>query len=120
MTPSTVLFDEPLSRHTSMRVGGPAWAWVWARNLESLLKILRFSKEEDIPVGVMGGGCNLIPRGKGFQGIVVNLRTPFFRRMELIGKNILEVGAGVSLEELVTFTRRHGLGGLEMMTGIPG
>lgn len=120
LTSSTVLFDEPLSRHTSLRVGGPAWAWVWVKDVENLLKILQFSKEESLPICVIGGGCNILPKDEGFPGIVLNLRTPFFRRMELIGETMLEVGAGVSLEELVTFTRRRALGGLEMMTGVPG
>jgi len=119
-TQSTVLFDEPLSRHTSLQVGGPAWAWIWVKDLENLLKILHFSEEEKFPVCIVGGGCNLLPKEEGFQGIVLNLRTPFFRRLELIGGTVLEAGAGVSLEELVAFTRRRGLGGLEMMTGVPG
>ncbi|MBI4435972.1 MAG: UDP-N-acetylmuramate dehydrogenase [Candidatus Omnitrophica bacterium] len=117
---STMLLDEPLSRHTSLRIGGPAWAWIWVKDLENLLKILQFSKEENRPVTLMGGGCNILPKDKGYEGIVLNLRTPFFRRMELGGETTLRVGAGVSLEELVAFTRRKGLGGLEMMTGVPG
>lgn len=120
LTLSTVLFEEPLSRHTSLRVGGPAWAWVWVKDVESLLKIVQFSEEEHLPLCMIGGGCNLLPKQKGFDGIVLNLRTPFFRRIELNGDTTLEVGAGVSLEELVAFTRRRGLGGLEMMTGVPG
>ncbi len=120
LTPSTVLFDEPLSRHTSLRVGGPAWAWIWVKDIESLLKIMQFSREENLPVCIIGGGCNLLPKDEGFPGIVLNLRTPFFRRMELTGHTVLEVGAGVSLKELVAFIRRHALGGLEMMTGVPG
>lgn len=120
LTPSTLLFDESLSRHTSLHVGGPAWAWVWVKDLESLLKILHFSEEEGLPFCIIGGGCNILPKEKGFEGIVLNLRTPFFRRMELAGETTLVVGAGVSLEELVAFTRRNALGGLEMMTGVPG
>lgn len=120
LTSSTVLFDEPLSRHVSLRVGGPAWAWIWVKDLESLLEILHFSEEEHLPLCMIGGGCNLLPRDRGFSGIVLNLRTPFFRRIECIGNTTLQAGAGVSLEELIAFTRRKGLGGLEMMTGVPG
>ncbi len=117
---STVLFDEPLSRHTSLRVGGPAWAWVWVKDSQDLLKMVAFAKEETLPICMVGGGYNVLSKQKGFDGVILNLKTPYFRRMEIEGKTTLCVGAGVSLEELVAFTRRKGLGGLEMMTGVPG
>ena len=114
-----ISFEEPLSPHTSLKVGGPAWAWVRVRDVEELLKILDVAHEEALPVAVVGGGCNLLVSDAGFPGIVFHLRTAYFRKMEE-HRGTLQAGAGVSNDELLTFCRRRGLGGLEFMTGVPG
>ena len=114
-----ISFEEPLSRHTSLKVGGPAWAWVRVKDVEELLKILDRAHEEALPIAVVGGGCNLLVSDAGFPGIVFHFRTPYFRKMEE-RHGTLQTGAGVLNDELLTFCRRRGLGGLEFMTGVPG
>ena len=114
---SNVLFEEPLSRHTSLKVGGPAWAWIRVKDPEELVQILDFAKTETLPVAVVGGGCNLLINDAGFPGIVLNFRTSHFRRIER-DHETLQIGAGVLNDELLNFCRQHGLGGLEFMTGV--
>ena len=114
-----ISFGEPLSRHTSLKVGGPAWAWVRVKDPEELLKVLNVAQEEVLPVAVIGGGCNLLVGDAGFPGVVFNFRTPYFQRVQE-DPGLLRVGAAVLNDELLTLCRRGGLSGLEFMTGVPG
>ncbi len=116
---SNISFEEPLSHHTSLKIGGPAWAWIRVKDPEELVRILAFAEEASLPVATVGGGCNLLVSDAGFPGIVFNFRTPYFRRIEET-HGILQVGAGVSNDDLLSFCRRRGWGGLEFMTGVPG
>ncbi len=116
---SKIFYNEPLSRHTSLRVGGPAWAWIPVLDTDDLFQILQTARENGLLTAVVGGGCNLLPGDSGFPGIALNFRTPFFRKMEQSGGE-LRVGAGVSTDEMIAFCRREGFSGLECMTCVPG
>ena len=73
----SVYWDEPLSRHTSLRVGGPADIFVYPKSVEELSCLLAFSKENQLPVFVMGSGSNLVVRDKGIRGLVIHLSQGF-------------------------------------------
>ena len=113
-----VLFKEPLARHTSYRIGGPAEAYVRPRDLEGVRRVLRIAVQAAVPVFVIGEGSNLLVSDRGVPGIVLNLREAAGGLR--IRDEVVEVGAGLPLQEVVEATARAGLAGLENLAGIPG
>ncbi len=125
---SAVLFDEPMNKHTSFRIGGPAEAMFCPSDEGELSKIIHIARGEKIPLFVLGKGTNLLVGDKGLHGIVVslssNLSGDCFRKIvqlkELNGMVYLYAGAGVSLTRVLRYTIQNGLSGLEFTAGIPG
>ncbi|HEY6873026.1 MAG TPA: UDP-N-acetylmuramate dehydrogenase [Geobacteraceae bacterium] len=113
-----VLVDEPLSRHTSLRVGGAADLFVSPADLEDLGELLRLLADRGTPYLVIGGGYNLLVRDGGFRGVAISLRN--FRTLEELPGNLLGAGAGVTNGALVRFAGERRLTGLEFLIGIPG
>lgn len=114
-----VRFAEPLSRHTSFRIGGPADIWAEPHDERDLKKILRFARFNRIKLFVIGNGTNILAGDKGYGGILVHLGSDIFKAVKFY-RNKVSVGAGFSLPRLVRLTCERGLGGLESMVGIPG
>ena len=130
-----IMFDEPLSAYTSLKIGGPADIMVIPRDPLSLKNVLIAADREKIPVFAIGAGTNLLVKDGGVNGIAISLKE--FRDIEFI-KNIskvlpeayvtsglnacagLFVGAGVPLGSLINFTEKNGLSGIEALAGIPG
>jgi len=115
-----VFFDEPLSRHTSFRIGGPAEVWVEPEDLEDLIEVVKYSSTNGIPIFVIGGGNNLLVRDEGIRGIIINLSSNYFKRIDSDRDYGLRAFGGANLAELVEVAQKFGLGGLEFMVGIPG
>jgi len=111
--------DEPMAKHTTMKVGGPAELWVAPWDLEDLKKLLRFCHEQQLPVTLIGRGTNLVVRDGGIAGIVVQLGSEEFTRVSVDGERII-VGAGARLKNIVNEAKKHELGGFEFLEGIPG
>ena len=111
--------DEPLHKHTTMRIGGPAQLWFEPADEEDLKLGLRFAHDRGIPVTFIGRGSNLLVRDGGILGLCVHLGQPYFSRIEVDGKHVI-VGAGARLKSIVAEARKHNLGGFEFMEGIPG
>ena len=113
----TVLAHEPMARHTSLRIGGPADLFVSPEDTEDLAAVLAFARSTGLPVYVCGGGSNTLVRDGGIRGIVLHL-TAF----QHLGREGVEVsaGAGVRVSRLLAFCSRVGLTGLEMLSGVPG
>ena len=76
-----VSFNEPLAKHTTFKIGGPADIWARPKDLNDLVRITKFSKEKKIPFLCLGSGSNLLVRDKGIRGIVISLSAPYFRRL---------------------------------------
>ncbi|MBI3768189.1 MAG: UDP-N-acetylmuramate dehydrogenase [Deltaproteobacteria bacterium] len=114
--------DEPLARHTSFRIGGPADLFVAAMSVPELQAVLRAAHAYGYPVFFLGGGTNLLVSDRGVRGLVVALAKPFdFVEWELGGDGgALRVGAAVPFKRLVSQTVAAGLAGLEFGEGIPG
>jgi UDP-N-acetylmuramate--L-alanine ligase/UDP-N-acetylenolpyruvoylglucosamine reductase len=110
---------EPLSKHTTLRVGGPAQFWVEPQNEKAFSDLIRFCRDEDLPLFAMGRGSNLLVRDGGIRGVVVHPRGGDFDKIEVNGSEIT-AGAGVKLREIAYAARAANLGGLEWMEGIPG
>lgn len=119
-----VLFDEPLARWTSLKVGGPASALVMPRSLNALGQILAFVRQEGVPYFVIGRGTNLVVKDRGFRGVVISLKMGFKKMTVTDSKNrptvLVTVEGGVYLPQLVRSTAKAGLSGLEFAAGIPG
>ena len=115
-----VLTDEPMSEHTSFRIGGPADRFVHVENQEALKKVLAVVTEEQLPLFVLGKGSNLLVSDDGFRGVVLALEGDF--KQITLGEDGVTVhcGAGASLSSLCKFARDHALSGLEFAWGIPG
>jgi UDP-N-acetylmuramate--L-alanine ligase/UDP-N-acetylenolpyruvoylglucosamine reductase len=110
---------EPLSKHTTLRVGGPAEFWVEPRNEAALSELIRFCRRENLPLFVIGRGSNLLVRDGGIRGVVVHPSGGEFDKIDIDG-NEITAGVGAKLKEIAYAARAADLGGLEWMEGIPG
>lgn len=113
-----LLFNEPMARHTSLKVGGPADCLAFPADRGDLLVLLSFLSSNRVPCMVMGGGYNMLVRDGGIRGVVVSLRE--MARLEVRSSGEVYAEAGVENRRLVQFAMDQGLGGLEFLVGIPG
>lgn len=112
-----VRFKEPLSFHTSLRMGGPADFFIMPQDLDDVRYALAFAEREDLPMIMLGGGNNILVSDRGVQAVVVKLQG-ILARAEFDGDEVM-VGAGVTLSGLIREAAALGLGGLECVAGIP-
>ena len=119
MGPGVARLYEPLAKHTTMRVGGPAQFWLEPETEEGFCELVRTAHEAGIPFMVMGRGSNLIVRDGGLRGAVVRLRRGVFGEFSVEGDHI-RAGVGVRLKALSGAAITAGLEGFEWMEGIPG
>lgn len=110
---------EPLSRHTTMRVGGPSRFWAEPETEEGFAELVRVCHDEGLPFMVMGRGSNLIVRDGGFPGVVAHLCRGCFIESRIQGHEIT-AGVGLRLKQIAAIARTAGLSGFEWMDGIPG
>lgn len=111
--------QEPMAKHTTIRVGGPAQFWLEPETEEGLCELVRVAHAEAIPLMVVGRGSNLVVRDGGLRGAVVRLRRGVFGEFSVAGETI-RAGAGVRLKALSGAAITAGLAGFEWMEGIPG
>jgi UDP-N-acetylmuramate dehydrogenase len=117
-----VRFNEPLGRHTSFRIGGPADAWVQVSSAAEILRLRELAEANGVPLVPLGGGTNVLVSDRGVRGIVMHLG-PELRSMHWSangGGTRVRVGAGVRLAKLAAEAVARGLSGLEFAEGIPG
>ena len=113
-----VLFDEPMSQHTTFRIGGPADVFVMPENYEQIREVLRLCKEEKLPCFVLGYGSNLLVSDSGYRGVIIQMD----RNMEEICLDGEEIHAcaGALLSSVAVAARNASLTGFEFAGGIPG
>ncbi|MCS1406996.1 MAG: UDP-N-acetylmuramate--L-alanine ligase [Verrucomicrobia subdivision 3 bacterium] len=116
---SVVALNEPLTKRTTLRVGGPADVFVEPGSLADLSAVLRRANEYEIPVFVLGRGSNVLIRDSGIRGVVLSLAQPAFSKL-LVQRDKIVCGAGARLKFIASEARRIGLTGLEFLEGIPG
>jgi UDP-N-acetylmuramate--L-alanine ligase/UDP-N-acetylenolpyruvoylglucosamine reductase len=119
MGPGTIRLHEPLSRHTTMRVGGPAQFWAEPETEEGFTDLVCHCFDEGIPFMVMGRGSNLLVRDGGIPGVVAHLARGEFARHDVNG-NEITAGVGLKLKQLTAIARKANITGFEWMEGIPG
>lgn len=137
-----VLFDEPMSNHTTFRVGGPADLFVMPSSIEELRAVLDLflpgrakgcpsgaSDAMDMPVSLVGGGSNLLVSDRGIRGVVISLEK--MNRIERVeqsdtievadsGRILVRSGSGASMKALTEWCEAESLSGLERFAGLPG
>jgi len=114
-----ILKNEPLSRHTTLRVGGPAQFFVEAKTEEEIREAVKFAKKSKLPIFVLGGGSNVLVSDTGFAGLVIKVVTKGIHR-SAENESTLIAEAGETWDTLVEYSVQHGLFGLENMSLIPG
>lgn len=119
MGDGVVRLYEPLSKHTTIRVGGPAQFWAEPETEEAFARLIAYCHNEGVPLMVMGRGSNLLVREGGVRGVVVHLSRGDFRKVEADGFTVI-AGAGAKFKEVAMTARAAAIGGLEWMEGIPG
>ena len=110
--------QEPMSEHTTFRVGGPAEVFVTADDRQQLEKVIRYLNLTGWPFFLLGNGSNLLVGDKGYRGVVIRLGREF-EQIRTEG-NRLTCGAAVSLAKAAKTAMESGLAGLEFASGIPG
>ena len=110
--------EEPMDRHTTFRVGGPARRFVRPGSEEACGALLELAEVQAWPVLVVGNGSNLLVSDEGLDRLVIH--TGGLDSLERTGERTIRAGAGVSLARLASFAQKEGLAGLEFAHGIPG
>lgn len=113
-----VLFEEPMKRHTTFRIGGPAEVFCMPESLTELRQVLNICKEENLPYFILGNGSNLLVSDKGYRGVVIQLDRNYGEiRVE---DTEIYASAGALLSTIAVAARRESLTGFEFAGGIPG
>ena len=112
-------FDEPMSRHTSFRIGGPVEVMAFPKTSEELAKILKASALMDVNPAILGAGTNILAPDEGLKGIVICLKD-CMDGMEQLDETHIRVAAGVTMTRAAMFAANLGLAGMEFAHGIPG
>lgn len=105
-----------LSQFSNYRIGGSAHYFFIARGLEDIYKSVTLAQIYKWPVFILGGGTNLLINDEGFGGLVLKINLNFISQND----NLVTVGAGVSMDDLLNFCIERGLSGLEWAGGLPG
>lgn len=113
-----ILREEPMSRHTTFRVGGEAETFLNIRSKEQLEKLVPYFKEVGIPYFIMGNGSNLLVGDKGYRGVILRLGSQMSRIS--VDGNRLTVQAGCLMSQIAREAYEHSLTGFEFASGIPG
>ncbi|MBI3282473.1 UDP-N-acetylmuramate dehydrogenase [Candidatus Curtissbacteria bacterium] len=128
--PLRVLVNEPLSKHTYFKIGGPARVFFEAKSVDDLKLALLTAFESKIPYVVLGGGANMLVSDSGFDGLVIKNRADGVKLVGLKGtigksgrgvkKALVWTASGTSMNQLARFTIDQGLEGLEFLLSVPG
>lgn len=115
----SICFEEPLSKHTSFRIGGPAEAMAFPKNREELAELLKKSCLWDCKPVILGAGTNVLAPDEGMKGLIICLKD-CLDGMERVDGTSIRVMAGVTMARAAVFAASQGLSGLEFAHGIPG
>lgn len=113
-----VLFEEPMKRHTTFRIGGPAEVFVMPKTVEEVARVLEICRQEELSYFVLGNGSNLLVSDQGYRGVIIQMD----RNMGDIAVEGTEIraAAGALLSSIAVAARRASLTGFEFAGGIPG
>lgn len=115
---SEILLNEPMAKHTTFNIGGPADFFIVPKNKEHLLHAIKILKDNNIPMYIIGNGSNLLVPDEGYKGAIIQIYKNF---NEVVVKDTyVEAQAGVLLSKLASIICNHELSGFEFASGIPG
>ena len=118
ITSGNILEREPMSRHTTFSVGGPADIFVQPGSVEEVQWALQCSRERKVPFFVVGNGSNLLVSDEGYRGVILRVGNGM-REIRIAGNHIV-AQAGATLAGVARAAMEHGLTGMEFASGIPG
>lgn len=118
ISPDKIRYNEPMSKHTTMRVGGPVDIMILPNTTEEIIDIINYAKENNIPIKVIGNGSNMIVSDLGIEGIVIKL-TCNMSNVNICGEEVI-CTAGASMPKTAVIARQNSLSGFEFACGIPG
>lgn len=113
-----VLVDEPMKRHTTFRIGGPADFFLLPSTVDEVRGILEICREEELPYFILGNGSNLLVSDKGYRGVIIQLYRNF-SNISVEGNEIC-ASSGALLSQIAAAARNASLTGFEFAGGIPG
>jgi UDP-N-acetylmuramate dehydrogenase len=114
-----VRLREPMAKHTSFRIGGPAEVMAFPKSADELRELLNASKLLDCHCAILGAGTNVLAPDSGLPGMVICLKD-CLNGMERLDDHCIRVYAGVTMARAAVFAAGQGLGGMEFAHGIPG
>lgn len=114
-----VRFREPLNKHTTFKIGGPAEIFIEPRDLGDLKLLIIAVKKYNIPILLLGAGSNVLASNRGIKAAVLKLSSPCFKKISF-KDGYLEVGSGLMLSKIMQIAQKRGLTGIEFLAGIPG
>ena len=113
-----VRISEPMNRHTTFRIGGPADYFLLPSTAEEVKKILEICKKKELPYFILGNGSNLLVSDEGYRGVIIQLYRNY-GGITVEGTNI-RAGAGALLSQIASAAKNASLTGFEFAGGIPG
>lgn len=119
IVPDSILFNEPMSKHTTFGVGGEVACYFMPKNILELKKILKYSTKKNIQKFIAGSGSNLLVSDMGYDGIVISLKKTF-KNLKINDDGTINVESGVMLGSMVKKATSKGIKGLESLIGVPG
>ncbi|WP_041138712.1 UDP-N-acetylmuramate dehydrogenase [Beduini massiliensis] len=112
-----ILEFEPMYKHTTYKVGGPARAFIEVKDIPALQTIMKMIKKHHVPYYVIGRGSNVLFSDKEFDGLILSLNQ-YFNKIDILDHTIM-AQAGASVIKMALSAANHGLSGLEFISGIP-
>ncbi len=113
-----IKYNEPMSKHTTMKVGGPVDIMVFPNTIDEIIDVIKYAKENKLPVKVLGNGSNVIVSDLGIEGIVIKLTCNMSNA--LIDGEYVIATAGTSMPKIAVIAKQNSLSGFEFACGIPG
>ena len=115
-----ILYNEPMEKHTTFKIGGPAECFIKIDNLKDLQEILKFASQNQIQVTILGNGSNLLVLDEGIQGLILQIRLENIEINEQEEKIEVTIGAGTKMGKLSHILLQNQISGFEELSGIPG
>lgn len=120
VTAKNVLINEPMSKHTSFKIGGPADYFIIINSVQELKDVLKLANKNNIPITLVGNGTNLLVRDGGIRGFVIKLNLNNFKIKRSSNEIQITAESGMTLATLSLIAGKEEIAGLEFLSGIPG
>ncbi len=117
---NNIYINEPMSKHTSFRIGGPADYFIKVTSLQELKDILKIANKFEIPYFIIGNGTNLLVSDSGIRGFVIKICLNEFTIKKNSDEYVLTLQSGFTLSSLASLSIREEITGFEFLVGIPG